>query len=413
LGTFVGHMIDRCESAGVPVIVCTPPANERGLAPLGEDDLSGLDGEGRARITDSVGRAEALLESDPEAAARSARHAIEIVPTHARAHWLLGRALDALGEHTESAAAFARSVDLDPMPWRAPSDSVEAIRRATAERGAVLCDLVGVFRAASPGGSVGWELMDDHVHPSLTGQAMIGLAIAESVPEAVPWVGFTAADVRALADPGGAIDRLGSTPYDRYAAAHAMRVLGRIPFFERTNPHYLSRFDAECERIEAASSPEAAEGIGAWRSPPKGGGVRRPITGMVAMAYFERGRYAEAEPLFNAASRAVEPYGTWALQYVSLELTCRGASRGSLGERDRQLAAEMIGRGRFLIENGYSTTGVAERYVGEFHLLRGELAEAIDWLLEARSRLPEDGRVAVDGALVRAVVQSGQRERAE
>lgn len=413
LRAFVGEMIDRCEAAGVPVIVCTPPVNERGLAPLGEDTLPGVDAEVEAGFAADLARAEAALERDPGASAAIARRLIEAVPTHARAHWVLGRSLDALGDHASAAGAFARSVDLDPMPWRAPGDSDAAIRGAAADRGAVLCDLVAAFRAASPGGSTGWELMDDHVHPSLAGQALIGREIAARVPDAVPGAGFTTSDVSLLPGSGAYVKRLGATVYDTYAAAHAMRVLGRIPFFERTNPQYLARFEAICGEIEASASPEIAGWIEQWRSPPPGGGVRRPITGVVAMGLFERGRYAEAEPLFIAASRAVEPYGTWALQYVNLALTCRGASRGRLDEDDLALASEMIERGRFLVENGYSTTGVAERYVGELHLLRGEFAEAIAWLLEARPRLAEDGRVAVDGALVRAYSRSGQRGRAE
>ena len=36
----------------------------------------------------------------------------------------------------------------------------------------MLVDLQKAFREASAGGCVGWELMDDHVHPSLLGQAL-------------------------------------------------------------------------------------------------------------------------------------------------------------------------------------------------------------------------------------------------
>jgi tetratricopeptide (TPR) repeat protein len=411
LRTFVGDMIDRCASAGVPVIVCTPPANERGLAPIGADDLLSMEPAAREAFEGLLSEAERLIETDPAAAVGAAQRARDEAPSNARVNWVLGRAHDAAGDRDEAVRAYTRAIDADPMPWRAPPSSVEAIRGAIAGSGAVLCDLVAGFRAASPGGAIGWELMDDHVHPSLAGQALVGRSIALSVPDAVPGVGFTANDVRALPDDESYMRRLGATVYDRYVAARAMGVLGRIGFFERSNPGFAARFDDEAERIRADMAPEIASAVAAWESSGDGG-IKRPITGDVAMALFSAGRYAEAEPLFAAAVRASEPWGTWELQYTSFMLTCRGAAKGSLDETDLALAAEMIGRGRFLIAGGYSTSGAAERYVGELHLLRGEHAEAVEWLTAARPRLGEDGRVAVDGALVRALVGAGRRAEA-
>src|SRR6185369_14601496 len=98
-----------------------------------------------------------------------------------RAHYLYGRALLDVDEPGRAQNEFQAAIDLDPMPWRPPSKSIQAIRNAVAQHGGVLCDVQQAFRAASPGQCIGWELMDDHVHPSLMGQALMARAIATSL----------------------------------------------------------------------------------------------------------------------------------------------------------------------------------------------------------------------------------------
>lgn len=420
LGVFVGEMIERCRSAGVPVIVCTPPGNERGLAPLGEEILDGISPADRVRLAELEAAARAGLGAEGEtrsagleAARLAAGEMLTIAPQHALAHFLLATALDAEGREAEAAPAFRRALDLDTMPWRAPSESVEAIRGAARRHGAVLCDLVEIFRSESPGGIIGWELMDDHVHPNLRGQDLIARSIAAKAPDAVGSVGFSRGRVAALEGMDAYAARLGATEYDLYAAAHGMRVLGSIPFFVRSNPHFVEMFDGLCREIESASPPWVASALRAWQTAPAESGEMPPITGRVAMALFDRGLYAEAEPLFFAAAMAAPPYGSWELQQVVFALSCRGEVRGGLDASDRALALEMIGRGRFLIENGYSRSGSVERFVGELHLLRDEAEAAVGLLLLARAKMTGDEVVAVDGVLVEAYRRLGRRAEAE
>ncbi|MCA9284318.1 MAG: tetratricopeptide repeat protein [Phycisphaerales bacterium] len=416
LETFVSAMLDRCRAAGVPAIVCTPPANERDLAPLGASDLSSLAPESRVLFDQLLDAAQKSMESDPSAAEASIRQAIALAPEHARARYLLGQALLAQGREEESAVAFRAALDLDPMPWRPPSSSVEAIRRAAASRGAPLCDLQAAFRAESPGGSTGWELMDDHVHPSLRGQALIARSIVRTLAGLAPPSSPAALrieDVESLPDWTAYATRLGANPYDEYAAAHAMRLLASAPFFRQTNPMFLERNDAYCRQVEASSPPEVQQQIRVWLDPRTHQGGLRPIGALVGRALAGRGDFASAEPLFRVAAGSVEPYGSWDLEYTFLSLYCRLRMHGTLGDADRQEALEAIQRGRFLIDNGLSTTGAAERFVGEFHVMRDEFAEAVPFLLVAQRKLEGMNRAATDEALVRAYVGTGQRALAQ
>lgn len=410
LETFVGDMLDRCAAARVPAVVCLPPANERDLAPLGTADLAGLSAADRDALRSALAAATEALPNDPAAAADAARRALAIHPSNANAHFLLGRALFELHECDESAKELAAAIDLDPMPWRPPSMSVAAIRRAAESRGAILCDLPATFRSASDGGSIGWELMADHVHLSLEGQALAARAIVESLANAPSPIGT--ADAGPLRHWTDYAARLGANRYDDYAAAHAMRTLAAIPFFKESTPEFFERFDALCRKIEAESPPEIVEQLHLWQDPATHKGDNRPITGMVARALVGLGRLAEAEALFRVAADSVTPYGSWELEYRYMMLACRAQLHNGLDDESRRIARDAIARGEFLMTTGRATTGMAERMVGQLHVLLGEYAEAIPALELAASKLTDLGRVGAHEPLVVAYVNSNQVEKA-
>jgi len=71
-------------------------------------------------------------------------------------------------------------------------------------------------------------------------------------------------------------------------------------------------------------------------------------------------------------------------------------------------AAAAIADGRFLLAHGHSSTGLTERYVGRLHQLRGEWAEAIPYLLDARPRMAAEDLVACDQALIASYLKCGR-----
>lgn len=81
---------------------------------------------------------------------------------------------------------------------------------------------------------------------------------------------------------------------------------------------------------------------------------------------------------------------------------------GSLTEAERAAAAAAIADGRFLLAHGHSSTGLTERYVGRLHQLRGEWAEAIPYLLDARPRMAAEDLVACDQALIASYLKCGR-----
>ena len=408
----VAAMIDRCKAHGVPVLVCTQPSNERDLAPIGENKLDRLDGAKQAEFSRLFAAGTNALLQNPSAALEQFRAALAITPNHATAQYCTGKALSALGRHPEALERFTRARDLDTMPWRAPSLSQQAIVRAATQHGAMVCDLEKAFEKASPGGAIGWELMDDHVHPTLAGQALLARTIVESLTHLAGRLQVSPEAYARLASPQDYERRLGENVFDAYGVAHTMRVIFAIPFMRETNPQAFARFDALAEGIETNYSAEIRGVMREWQTAAPHAGGKRPLTGMVARVLMREGKYADALDLLRIAQTDVPDYTSWHMEYVYFALACREKLQGSLSDKDKAVAFEEIKQGRVLLRRGYSETGLAERYLGRFHQLRGEFAEAVPYLLASRKKLTGTDLVAADQALVVSYLKTGHPDEA-
>ena len=364
LETHLGRMLDAVRAAGIPAVVCTTASNEAGLAPLGDGG---------------------------EAATRFA----------------LAKKQAAAGDRPAARDSFLAARDLDTMPWRPISATEQSIRRAATERDMVLCDVAEVFRALSAEPATDWDLLDDHVHLSLRGQAEVARAIAASMATLPEGVRVDAARLDSLPDWKAYAERLGTNAWDDYRVNHTLRVLFGVPFMKRTNRAAFDRFETACREAEARMSPEIREEARQWQSfRPHAGGLR-PLTGMVARVMLRENKPAEAERLYAIAERQVPDYTSWYLEYLYFKLACRQRINGRLSSAELDEAGHGIAQGRFLLRRGYSQTGLTERYVGRLHQLRGEWRESIEPLLAARSRLAGTDLVACDQALVQAYVETG------
>jgi lysophospholipase L1-like esterase len=369
LETHLGRMLDITKRAGIPAIVCTTASNESGMAPLGEGS---------------------------DAAARFAR----------------GLELAKAGDRVAARTEFIAARDLDTMPWRPITATEEAIRAAAASHDAIFCDVAGRFREASPDGGIGWDLLDDHVHLTLRGQAEVARAVIDSMAELPEPLRVAPEAAAAIDDWQAYATRLGTNEYDDYRVNHTLRLLFGVPFMKRTNLAAFERFESACRQAEARMTPAIREEARQWQSfRPHAGGLR-PLTGMVARVLLRENKTTEAERLFAIAQRQVPDYTSWYLEYLYFKLVCRERINGSLSPAELDEARHGIDQGRFLLRKGFSQTGLTERYVGRLHQLRGEWKESIEPLRAARSRLAGTDLVACDQALVQAYVETGDEASA-
>ena len=426
LGLHMERMLAQAKAAGVPAIVCTTASNESGMGPLGEDDLRGLT-EPQKREFERLLKAAAdpvagglmagVAPPPSEAAGHGAviealRKAAALAPRSALAQFRLGQALAAAGDVKGAREAFLQARDLDTMPWRPIRQTEQAVRDAAARQGATLCDVAERFRDRSESGATGWQLLDDHVHPSLEGQAevarcvvgcMAGLAGPLAVPEAV---------AAGLASDADYAARLGSNAWDDFRVAHTIRTLLGVPFMRRNNQEAFERVQSKCRTFESAQPAEVRQVMDEWKTAVPHAGGMRPLTGMVARVLLRQKRIAEAMPLYEIAQRQVPDHTSWHLEYIYFELACREQLQGKLDESQRQRAADAIEEAKFLLTRGSSESGLAERYTGRLHQLRGEWAEAIPYLLAARPKMRAEDLVACDQALFMSYVNTGNRAAA-
>jgi lysophospholipase L1-like esterase len=370
LQTHLGRMLEITKRAGIPSIVCTTASNESGLAPLGEGS---------------------------DAAARFAR----------------GLELAKAGDRAAARAEFIAARDLDTMPWRPITATEEAIRAAAASHDAIFCDVAGRFREASSDGGIGWDLLDDHVHLTLRGQAEVARAVIDSMAELPEPLRVAPEAAASIDDWQAYAARLGTNEYDDYRVNHTLRLLFGVPFMKRTNGAAFARFDGACREAEEAMSPAVREAAREWQTMRPHAGGLRPITGMIARVMMRENKVSDAERLYAIAQKQVPDYTSWYLEYVYSTLACREKLSGELSEDDLALTDKALEQGRFLLKRGYSQTGLTERYCGRLHQLRGEWAEAIPYLMAARQRLTAEDLVACDQALVLSYAKTGDRRAAE
>ena len=412
LHSHVSQMADLCAEANVPLLVCKPAANEKDLAPLGEVKLDGLPSDDRRTVTRHLQVAQELAKDSPAEASKHLREVLRLMPIHAGAHYLLARCEERLGDEAEAVAHYQYAVDLDTMPWRPPSKSIEAIVRAAEEKQAPICDVPTAFREASSGSPIGKKLMDDHVHFSLEGQALLARTLAASLKSFPQPLHVSPEALAKLPDWETYAERLGRNPYDAYGVAVQMSSIFGIPFMRKTNPDVSAHWSTTRKRMEDDMTPAIRVVAEKWQNRQTHGGGMRPMSGMVARALLRERKVQQAYDLYQVAQRCVPEYSSWHMEYVYFALACRQQLNGSLSAEETTLAAEELRRGRLLLSAEKSKSGMAERYMGRLHQLRGEFAEAIPYLKAARSRMSGMDLVATDQALVMSYLQTGRRDSA-
>ena len=151
------------------------------------------------------------------------------LPGGADAVYDSAQAADARGDSVSARALYVKARDLDVIRFRAPSEFNDVIRSVAKDEGAVYVPVVEAFRAASPEGIIGHNLILEHLHPNQAGVALIGHEFwismdgsasvgrrmhADSVK---PWASYVAG--------------MDLTPFDYRMVAHTVKTLSlRWPF---------------------------------------------------------------------------------------------------------------------------------------------------------------------------------------
>jgi lysophospholipase L1-like esterase len=297
------EIVALCHLHEVALVLCAPVGNDAGFAP--DSSTVHLPEAQRQSWQRLRPRILPLFDGTPAAADEALRLLQpEITRDNAEASFLRAQALVIAGYSGAALAQFTAARDADPMPWRAPSDLVEVVRDVAAEHHVPLAAVDERFAGASPDALVGWNLLVDHVHPSVTGQILLARAVLDALvdqpaPWSVPsgWEGFAPDNGQLRAAHGDlAVENLVLT---RSLAT----LLGGPPLHQ---PERSAWLEENAQEQWDQLTPEEQAGVQAWERL----GRRPPLVLPTADRLFEAREFAAAAQHYGAAQREA-PYTEW------------------------------------------------------------------------------------------------------
>lgn len=360
---------------GIPVLLATVASNERDQAPF----HSGPHETPVAEWTESVDAAtSAAAAGDSAQAAILLAELIDREPNAAGVRFNLARLDDHAGRLTDAAAGYAAARDRDGLPFRAPSEINDIIRRVAGECGAVLVDARGAMAAASPDEIPGASLFLEHLHPNVDGYFVLADAFYRALEDAdlpEPWTGRVSA--------ASARREVLVTELDTIlAAAHVRRLTSRWPF----DTTRVSTSDTlPSEGVVAGLAADVIAGRRSWSQ----------AMSELGAWHTQNGRTAQALQIGLALIQEY-PYSA-EIHVVTADLL-RGA--GALGQ------ALLV----YQEADRISPSAATRRMVGQMQLRTGRAEESIGTLRSARAMPGSSPGVLYDLAL--ALLSVGQPEEA-
>ena len=176
------RLVSRASARKVPVLLMTVPANLSRWAP--EASILGRKGDGNAApgwAAAFSGAREAIGRRDLEAAVPLLERAAQLEPGHPETLFLLASAYEMTGRVEAAAEYYARACDADASPIRRTSEINDAIRAVAKAHSLPLIDADAIFRAASPGGLIGFDWIEDYVHPTQRGHALLAFHLSRVI----------------------------------------------------------------------------------------------------------------------------------------------------------------------------------------------------------------------------------------
>jgi len=362
-----------CRDSEVRPVLCTLAANEEGFAPAGSvfPDSSSTDGGLWWRHVEA---ARVAMRGAGEDAAGTALERLDAAADlFGDAAWLAflrGQALRRLGRHGEANLSFARARDLDTMPWRAPSAHNRAIREVAHRLDVELADVETAFAAAAEPGRPGWELMVDHVHPTVRGQVLLARVLAGHLLDA---------DARDNLKTDEAYERQqGYLPAEGVRVDQAMAELLGQPPMDRFNRDSAQFFRRRAGDGYKALSPAEQRGAQRWMSHRQ----ETPLALEVADQLYADGHFDHALRHYRAA-RLEAPFTPRADLWSAVQLGWCARLTGMSTEAVRDELMQALDRTRFVAQAPNIDPAFVDFVQGSLHHFLGHAEPALAGLERA------------------------------
>jgi tetratricopeptide (TPR) repeat protein len=183
------RMVRIAQSVDAGILFVQPAINLKDMSPFKSAHREGLDAatlQAWQSLYDRAG--EHASAGDAAAALALYRKALALDNRHAELHYRMGQALFSLGRYAESEQAFQRAVEEDIAPLRMLGAMQRSVAEVAAEEGVPLVDFPEILRQAYreeyPHAVFGKEYFVDHVHTSMDGYRLLGLALFDELVNA-------------------------------------------------------------------------------------------------------------------------------------------------------------------------------------------------------------------------------------
>jgi len=394
-------MIAAARQRGVPVVLSTLASNEKDLRPIQ------VFGHGAAEI---AAEALAILEQAiPTAQALQALDALAADhPLNAMIWWARGTVLHKAGRTEDAARDFAKARDLDAMPWRATSAINQVIRDVARDENVLLVDAEAAFRAEADG-AAGWDLMADHLHPSIEGQGLLAetLARAIALKELLP-----GAKPDARVPPRADLARALGANRLELAEIH-----GRMAALFDNPPLGINNKDAAAmlrQRMrDATANADAVElsAIAAWNAAQSKGPQTPSISFLAGLSSMEAGDFNRAAAYFASARLSMTPFGATRLRAQYFNLLCL-RQKGPFDPARERMLMRALSEG-FYVEALAEKQHLGSLYaaMGGLNLLAGQQEAGRGWLKRAMAEGFELGDA--EAALIQKLIMEQDAAKAQ
>jgi tetratricopeptide (TPR) repeat protein len=172
-----------CRDHHVPVIFSSQVSNIRDLPPFVSEFSDAATAEQRRVFASEYDAGmNDMTKGDATGALVHFRAAINADSTRADARYQAARCLESTGDDENAHKGYLAARDLDQLRFRQSTDFNNAVN-AMSGTNVFVCDCESSFTKLSPHGSVGNDLILEHLHPTLYGYFLLAKAYARTMKE--------------------------------------------------------------------------------------------------------------------------------------------------------------------------------------------------------------------------------------
>jgi tetratricopeptide (TPR) repeat protein len=180
------RMVKIARSVDAGILFVQPAVNLKDMSPFKSTHREGLDEQTLQAWQALYDHAGELAAADDAAGALALyREALALDDRYAELHYRMGQALFSLGRYAEAEQAFQRAVEEDIAPLRMLGAMQRSVAEVAAAEDVPLVDFPEILRAAYhrdyPHAVFGKEYFVDHVHTSMEGYRLLGLALFDEL----------------------------------------------------------------------------------------------------------------------------------------------------------------------------------------------------------------------------------------